>query len=602
MRLLLRSRNNRRSIIAVISTMAVLVVGDSMAGSHGPPIAASRPLLKLAEAQFAGLTRAEVSLLAHSDLQSLEVDDFAAGGTSADPSDSSNDPTGADKWPRDRSVRAELIRWMCVDPRAVALIDPRGIRLTGARIEGKLDLSHVRIPFGIALVRCSIPEILDLTSADVATLDLNGSRTNRINAEQLHVRGEADFGWDNHWWGTPFEPSGELDLSDSRIDGSAIFGTAIFHASKNPAYTLSPEAAIDLSDSTIGSDLSLCCGMVAHGMVDLDRVNVSGSIYLSGGHFENAGAVAVTGVSARAGHDIYLTNLPVYGDFQAEGLVQFPAARVGGLVWVNHAHFKGSDGSPNGLLLGSASMRILSWQQVELQKNAKLDLGSASADSMFDDEQSWPAPGNLILDNFTYQAVGPISDAAMRLRWLARQPPGFHPQPYRELAKFLREAGDESGALKVLVAGDDARYAQLGGLGAAWGWFLKWTIGYGHRPLLTVFWAALVVAIGWFVVSAAAKAGVMRPTYPENRPADDSRYEVLHPLLYSLDVFLPFVNLHQEHYWWPDARASGQCSALGLPVRLTGALVLYYLWAQIIAGWLLSAIFIAGVTGLLRNE
>ena len=320
---MLRSRNSRCSIVAVISTMAILVVGDSMAGSHGPPVAAGRPLLKLAEAQFAGLTRAEVSLLAHSDLQSLEVDDFAAGGTSADPSDSSNDPTGADKWPRDRSVRAGLIRWMCVDPRAVALIDPRGIRLTGARIEGKLDLSHLRIPFGIALVRCSIPEILELTSADVTSLDLNGSRTNRINAEQLHVRGEADFGWDNHWWGTPFEPTGELDLSDSRIDGSAIFGTGVFHASKNPAYTLSPEAAIDLSDSTIGSDVVLCCGMVAHGMVDLDRVNVSGSIELSGAHFENAGAVAVTGISARAGHDFYLTDLP--------GLWRFPGRGVGSI-------------------------------------------------------------------------------------------------------------------------------------------------------------------------------------------------------------------------------------------------------------------------------
>jgi hypothetical protein len=602
MGLILPSRNIRRSIMAVISAIAILVVGDCAAKSQGPPVAASRPLLKLAEAQFQDLTRAEISLLVHSDLQSLEVDDFAAGGTSAVPSDSSNDPTGADKWPRDRSVRAELIRWMCVDPRAVALIDPRGIRLTGARIESKLDLSHVRIPFGIALVRCSIPEILDLTSADVATLDLNGSRTDRINAEQLHVRGEADFGWDNHWWGTPFEPTGELDLSDSRIDGSAVFGTGVFHASKNPAYTLSPEAAIDLSDSTIGSDVNLCCGMVAHGMVDIDRINVSGSINLSGAHFENAGAVAVTGISARSGHDIYLTTLPVYGDFQADGLVQFLAAHAGGLIWVNHAHFKGSDGSPNGLVLGSASMRILGWQKVELQKNAKLDLGSASADVMVDDEQSWPARGNLILDNFTYQSVGPISDAALRLQWLGRQPPGFHPQPYRELAKFLREAGDESGALKVLVAGDDARYSQLGGLGAVWGWFLKWTIGYGHRPLLTVFWAALVVTIGFLVVRAAANAGVMRPTYPENRPGDDSRYEVLHPLLYSLDVFLPFVNLHQEHYWWPDAQASGRCSALGVPAKLTGALVLYYLWAQIIAGWLLSAIFIAGVTGLLRND
>jgi hypothetical protein len=42
----------------------------------------------------------------------------------------------------------------------------------------------------------------------------------------------------------------------------------------------------------------------------------------------------------------------------------------------------------------------------------------------------------------------------------------------------------------------------------------------------------------------------------------------------SLDVFLPFVNLHQEQH----------------------------LWAQIIAGWLLSAIFLAAVTGLIRND
>ncbi len=73
-------------------------------------------------------------------------------------------------------------------------------------------------------------------------------------------------------------------------------------------------------------------------------------------------------------------------------------------------------------------------------------------------------------------------------------------------------------------------------------------------------------------------------------------------LLYSLDVFLPFVNLHQQHYWWPDAEAKGECTIAGYPIRVEGSLVLYYLWLQIIAGWLLSAIFIAGVTGLIRND
>ncbi len=95
----------------------------------------------------------------------------------------------------------------------------------------------------------------------------------------------------------------------------------------------------------------------------------------------------------------------------------------------------------------------------------------------------------------------------------------------------------------------------------------------------------------------------MRPTYPENRPPTSSEpYEELHPFLYSLDVFLPFVNLHQEHYWWPNGQASGHSFVLGRSVRVSGRLLRHYLWLQIVAGWLLSAIFLAGVTGLFKND
>src|SRR5262249_368387 len=127
--------------------------------------------------------------------------------------------------------------------------------------------------------------------------------------------------------------------------------------------------------------------------------------------------------------------------------------------------------------------------------------------------------------------------------------------------------------------------------------------GYGHRPMLTIMWSLVVVLLGWAVVRTAKAASVMRPTFPENVPAgSERRYERLYPFLYSLDVFLPFVNLHQEHYWWPDADASGLCRVLGVPLKLNGAFVLYYLWVQVMAGWLLSAIFIAGVTGLIVND
>jgi hypothetical protein len=95
----------------------------------------------------------------------------------------------------------------------------------------------------------------------------------------------------------------------------------------------------------------------------------------------------------------------------------------------------------------------------------------------------------------------------------------------------------------------------------------------------------------------------MRRTWPEAAPSPpEAAHERLHPLLYSVDVFLPFVNLHQEHYWWPDADRSGDVAVLGQRLRINGSFLRFYLWTQLIAGWLLSAIFIAGVSGLMRSD
>jgi hypothetical protein len=241
------------------------------------------------------------------------------------------------------------------------------------------------------------------------------------------------------------------------------------------------------------------------------------------------------------------------------------------------------------------------WLNVDMENGATLDLTGASVNGFADDQRSWPQPGKLLIDGFTYKDIGPVKDAPSRLRWVALQPE-FHPQPYRQLAKVLHESGDDAGAVGVLIAEEDARYQKSYLPRRLLAGFLKTTIGYGHRPLLALLWSLGVVLVGWLVVYVGKRAGVMRPTYPENAPPSETRYERLYPFLYSLDVFLPFVNLHQEHYFWPNSDAKGECTIVGYPIRIDGSLVLYYLWLQIIAGWLLSAIFIAGVTGLLRND
>jgi len=121
--------------------------------------------------------------------------------------------------------------------------------------------------------------------------------------------------------------------------------------------------------------------------------------------------------------------------------------------------------------------------------------------------------------------------------------------------------------------------------------------------LLALLWSLGVVLIGWGVIVVANRMGLMRQTWPENSPSKSGdRYERLSPFLYSLDVFVPFVNLHQEPYWWPDADGRGEFSLLNRRFQISGRALRRYLWLQIIAGWVLSAIFVAGVTGLIRND
>jgi hypothetical protein len=338
------------------------------------------------------------------------------------------------------------------------------------------------------------------------------------------------------------------------------------------------------------------------------------SVFCSG-RFFNPGNHAVSASGANVSGPVILGGSGPWGAIEATGLVQFDNAKIDGVIYAIGAKFLGSPSEPHGFsATAMTSGGAFIWQNVTLQNGATLDLRGSSVNGLADDEGSWPVPGRLAIDGFVYRDFygGPI-DAASRLKWVSlgvgQHPPwllvasGFHSQPYRELAKVLRERGDDAGAARVLVAQEDARYSQYGTFGRSVGGFIKWTIGYGHRPLLAIGWSLAVVLLGWGAVSIGARAGVMAPTWPENKPPDARKsYEELQPLLYSLDAFLPFVNLHQEHYWWPDATATGECAVLGRRITIRGRALRYYLWLQIVAGWLLSAIFIAGITGLLRND
>lgn len=328
--------------------------------------ASDSSLVKLASARFPNLTRAERTLLENTDVNNDARMDFAVAGTSANPYDLSNDPAHADKWDAQRNIRASLIRWLCVAPGAVAMVDPGGIRLLGARIVGGLDLSYVRIPFALVLNHCSIPDRIHLHSADVPQLDLNGSYTGEIDGEGLNVHGELFLGYG-------FHASGEVVLQDAKIDGYIDCGAGHFsHSKVEPqVWGAGLNKALNLEAAQVRSDIYLWDGFESDGMIYLDDAVLGADLFLMGARVSNPGQAAILadGIDVKGNVLIGVRSIgenssvarhfqKVSQGFQADGLVDFGAAHVGANLVVTHARFGDSTNATNGFVGQEMSIKI----------------------------------------------------------------------------------------------------------------------------------------------------------------------------------------------------------------------------------------------------
>lgn len=78
-------------------------------------------------------------------------------------------------------------------------------------------------------------------------------------------------------------------------------------------------------------------------------------------------------------------------------------------------------------------------------------------------------------------------------------------------------------------------------------------------------------------------------------------YPKFNSFMYSLDVFVPLINLHQAEYWLPNANRAQELRKLRWLRWRTGGLLCVYLWIHTFAGWILTTLLILALTGLVRT-
>jgi sRNA-binding regulator protein Hfq len=596
-----------------------------------PPPSQADELLRLAEARFPDLSAPEKKLLG-----AAAQGDWAQYGPNYDPEDPSNDPSKADAWGSDRSLRAAVVRWLCVDRDAKGCVDPKGIQVHAAKITGPLDLFFVAVPFPLGFYHCRLTDEANLMWADLPALSFDGSWARGIAAEGVRVKGGV-------YLRNGFSAEGGVRLLGAQIGEALECDKGSF---KNP-----PKEGLGSSGYALAADrinvkggVFLRNGFSAEGQVRLPGAQIGGNLDCDISSFKNppqkglgnsGTALAADGINVKG--SVLLRN-----GFSAEGGVRLLGAQIGGNLECDKGSFKnppkeGLDSSgtalnadrinvKGGVLLrngfsaegqvrlpGAQIAGDLDCHDAALSELTVLDLRSASAGSIIDDKPSWPGPGKLLADGFVYNRIseGP-SSAKERLDWLSRQPSArsFAPQPYRQLATVLKQAGDEEGARRVLYEMEDRLWKERNFLSR---WTLMLAIGYGYYPLWSLGWLVLLVGLGWITYSTANLAGAISPTeenaykWFRDHRSPPPYYETFVPLVYSIENSLPLVQLGQAKRWQPDPSPPTLTLPAGKLSRIVRLItsrpfLRCFLWVQIPLGWILATLFVAGVTGILRKD
>jgi adhesin HecA-like repeat protein len=360
-----------------------------------------------------------------------------------------------------------------------------------------------------------------------------------------------------------FTAQGEIRLVDAHIGGFLTFRGASL---ANPGGT-----ALIASGLTVDQELVFGRQFRADGQVCLDYGRVK-SLVCSGGTFTASDdGLALSAEGLVAAHEVRCTD-----GFTAAGEVTFRGARIGGQLTFDGATLTTPNPDRSTLNLQELDAHVLILRPQAPPRH--VDLTHAHVRVLVDPKAAWPQ--SLGLWDFAYDVLSehPKIDVTARLAWLERDPRGYAPQPYEQLAAVYRRAGRDEDARRVAIAKQRRRRRDRHLPGRAWGVLLDGLVGYGYRTWLGGLWLLGFLLVGWVVFARAYPAHMT----PVNQPGVPlPRFQ---PFIYALDTLLPVVDLQQQDNWIPRGLAQ------------------WWAWVSILAGWVLTAAVAAALTGLIRKE
>lgn len=541
---------------------------------------------------------------------------------------------------QERLIRAEVLRFIILGGDENHPLHENGVTISGAYVQGALNLSGTTINGPLTMTRCTFSEDVVLKHCNLRTLSLIGCQLPTLAANGLVTAG-------NMLLQDGFCATGHVELVGSRIGG---------YLSCRDGRFLDCELSLDISGATIGANCNLDRGFLASGTVNLSGTQIDGALSCQDSTFSckdnalHAPRIKVAnnvdlGEDCRIGGQISLQGAVIGGDLTFTGgsfdrRVKWEKVREVTCINLRNAEIAGT----------------LFWRQIKIARG-ELNLAGASCRTLNMDRESWQEPAQIRLDNFTYKGFNQLDEttsARFWLEWLGRQPVRhltnkFRPKPYQHLADVLQSMGHEEEARVVRIARRrrQADYVRLyertpsdplarlyRKLNIFWSGVQGFTVSYGYRPGNALIGLIFLSLLGAAIYQFAAVRGIMTPThpliykeavwqegsgplvapkipaachsnwvYPEGKTAGlcartiPSEYSTFNALIYSIDVAVPVVNFRMQDDWSPrvvDWR-SGETDWSGWWVRS-------WEWLQVGFGWAFSLLFVSAIGGIIRRD
>jgi hypothetical protein len=285
-----------------------------------------------------------------------------------------NNPEHAEQWEEEREVRVALLRWLCIDPSAQAVVGPEGVRLAGARFDDRLVLSFVTVRFPLRLAACHFPKGIAIEGASLPSLVLmrcwikpppsSGAAEATVMASNLTVSGSLTL-------------DGTHSFGELRLFGAEIGKTL---NCEGASFRNAGRIALNCERAKIGGVALLRNGFTSEGELRFEGTQITGDLNCDGASLKNADGRTLQCIGSNIGGSVYLrTRVSSEGEvnrFSSEGEVNLVRCQIGGNLECDGASFKNASGRAlNGELV---NRRALNCEAAKIGGAALLRNGFAS--------------------------------------------------------------------------------------------------------------------------------------------------------------------------------------------------------------------------------